>query len=53
MTIAITGITGNMGQAALAQLSNAPNIGKIKLLCHSKKRMKKLLKRHKSLRPRI
>ncbi|MDE6401322.1 MAG: GDP-mannose 4,6-dehydratase, partial [Clostridiales bacterium] len=42
-----------MGQATLAQLHNAPHVSKIKLLCHSKKRMKKLLKKHKSLRPKI
>lgn len=53
MTIAITGITGNMGQATLEQLKHAPHVDKIKLLCHSKKRMKKLLKRHKDLRPKI
>ncbi len=53
MTAAITGITGNMGQAVLAALENVPEIDKIKLLCNNKKRMKKLLKKHKALRRKI
>ncbi len=53
MTIAITGITGNMGQAVFAALADATHVDKIKLLCRNKKRMKKLLKKHASLRPKI
>lgn len=53
VNIAITGITGNMGQATLDALESAKNTDKIKLLCHSKKRMKKLLKKHKSLLHKI
>lgn len=53
MTIAITGITGNMGQGTLNALENAPHVDKIKLLCHNKKRFKKLLKKHKSLLSKI
>lgn len=50
MIIAITGITGNMGQAVLEALQSAEHIERIKLLCHNKKRMKKLLKKYKTLR---
>ena len=53
MTAAITGITGNMGQAVLDALENVPEVDKIKLLRHDKKRMKKLLKKHKHLRRKI
>lgn len=53
MTVAITGITGNMGKATLAMLKTAEHIDKIKLLCRNKKRMDKLLKKHKSLRGKI
>lgn len=52
-SIAITGITGNMGSATLQALESASGIDCIKLLCHSKKRMKKLLKKHKKLRGKI
>lgn len=53
MTIAITGVTGNMGQAVLAALRNANCITKIKLLARNKKRIEKLLNRHKDMRNRI
>lgn len=53
MIISITGITGNMGQAVLAALEDLPQIDKIKLLCHNVKRMKKLLKAHKSMADKI
>lgn len=52
MIIAITGATGNMGQATLDALESADYIEEIRLLAHSKKRMKKLLKKHKALRKR-
>ena len=52
MIIAITGATGNMGQATLDALESADYIEEIRLLAHSKKRMKKLLKKHKELRKR-
>lgn len=47
-TVAITGITGNMGQATLSALSDA-NVDEIKLLVRSPKRLKKLLKANKAL----
>jgi nucleoside-diphosphate-sugar epimerase len=50
MKIAITGITGNMGQAVLAAIEGEEYLESIRLLCHSRKRMKKLLKRHKGVR---
>lgn len=50
MTISVTGITGNMGQAVLTALAPLREIAKLKLLAHNAKRMKKLLKKHKSLR---
>lgn len=50
MTIAITGITGNMGKATFAMLETAEHIDRIKLMCRSKKRADKLLKKHKALR---
>lgn len=50
MIIAITGATGNMGQATLDAFETADYVGEIRLLAHSKKRMKKLLKKHKALR---
>ncbi|MBD5131060.1 MAG: NAD-dependent epimerase/dehydratase family protein [Clostridiales bacterium] len=53
MIISITGITGNMGQATLDALHNAPHVDKIKLLSHSPKRTKKLLKKHKKLLNKI
>ncbi|MCM1367537.1 MAG: NAD-dependent epimerase/dehydratase family protein [Roseburia sp.] len=49
-TIAITGATGNMGAATFAMLETAEHIDKIKLLCRSEKRARKLLKKHKALR---
>lgn len=53
MIAALTGITGNMGQAVLAALAFVPEIVKLKLLCNNKKRMKKLLKKHKALLDKI
>ncbi len=50
MQIAITGATGNMGQAAIAAIAHEEYIEKINLLSHSKKRTKKLFKKHKELR---
>lgn len=45
MTIAITGVSGNMGGGFLAALNNCPNAAdKIKLLIRSKKKAKKVLK---------
>lgn len=53
MKIAITGITGNMGQATLEALKDIPELQQIKLLSHTEKRTKKLLKKHKELLPKI
>ena len=53
MNIAVTGITGNMGQAVLTELEKLPEIENIKLLCNSVKRMKKLLKRHKAFKSKL
>ena len=53
MKIAITGATGNMGQAVLAALKNESYLEEIRLLSHSKKRTKKLLKRNKELKKKI
>ncbi len=53
MTIAITGITGNMGQAVLEHISSLAAIDKIKLLAHNVKRMKKLLKKYKDISTKI
>ena len=53
MTIAITGITGNMGQATLAALKDIPELHKIKLLSHTAKRTEKLLKQHKDILHKI
>lgn len=53
MIIAITGATGNMGRATLDALGSADYISEIRLLAHSKKRMKKLLKKYKALRKHI
>ncbi|MBD5632745.1 MAG: NAD(P)-dependent oxidoreductase [Clostridia bacterium] len=50
MKIAITGVTGNMGQAVFAALENENYIEKIVLLAHNKKKLKKLLNKHKKLR---
>ena len=46
-TVAITGITGNMGQATFEAMASADGVGKLKLLSHNAKRTKKLLKKHK------
>ena len=51
-TVAITGITGNMGQAVFAAL-NDTKVDEIRLLVRSPKRFKKLLKSNKALRDRI
>ena len=53
MIIAVTGITGNMGQATLDALETVPGITKLKLLCNNEKRMRKLLKKHKTIRNKI
>ena len=52
MKVAITGITGNMGQATLNQLEGVNCIEKIKLLGHSK-RLYKQLRKHKKMRDKI
>lgn len=51
-TVAITGITGNMGQAVFAALHDA-EVDEIRLLVRSPKRFKKLLKTNKALKDRI
>lgn len=54
MTIAITGTTGNMGGYFLWQLNNSPEAAdKIKILCRSKKKAKKILKRNKAISHKI
>ena len=50
MKLALTGVTGNMGQATLEELVKIEEIEKIRLLCHNKKRMKKLLKKYKKFK---
>ena len=52
MTVAITGITGNMGQAAFKALTDA-KVDEIRLLIRSPKRLKKLLKANKALRSKV
>lgn len=49
MKIAITGATGNMGQAVMNAIALEPYIEEIRLLSHSPERTKKLLKKHKTL----
>lgn len=54
MIVAITGATGNMGQATVDQLLKIPEVEKLKLLALSKdKRLKELLKRHKKDKEKI
>lgn len=53
MKLAITGSTGNMGQAVMKQLCSLENIEKIKLLSRNRKRIKKLLKAIKPLKDKI
>lgn len=53
MRIAVTGATGNMGQAALLALLNEDYITEIKILSHNKKRTKKLLKKLKTIKNKI
>lgn len=53
MRIAITGATGNMGQAAVAAIASEEYIEKINILSHSKKRTKKLLNKHKELKKKV
>lgn len=52
MTVAITGITGNMGQAAYTALADA-NVDEIRLLIRSPKRFKKMLKANKALEGKV
>ncbi|MCH5155626.1 MAG: NAD-dependent epimerase/dehydratase family protein [Clostridiales bacterium] len=52
MKVAITGITGNMGQATFKALLNA-NVDEIRLLVRSEKRLKKLLKANKALESKV
>lgn len=53
MKIAITGATGNMGQATVSALEHEPYIETLHILSHNAKRTAKLLKKHKSLRTKI
>ena len=54
MKIALTGATGNMGQATLEQVLKIKEVEKIKLLVlPDDKRIKKLLKKHKTQRQKI
>ena len=53
MKIAITGATGNMGQAVVAALRDVDFIDNIKVLSHNGKRTKRLLKANKSLIDKI
>ncbi len=50
MKIAITGATGNMGQAVIKALTSENYIEEIRLLSHSPKRTKKLLNKVKKLK---
>ncbi|MDE6293852.1 MAG: NAD-dependent epimerase/dehydratase family protein [Clostridiales bacterium] len=52
MTVAITGITGNMGQATFKALADA-KVDEIRLLIRSPKRFKKLLKANKAMREKV
>lgn len=51
--VAITGITGNMGQATLAALAENTVADEIRLLVRDRKRALKLVKRYKSLQNKI
>lgn len=54
MTIAITGTTGNMGSCFLWQLNMSPaSADKIKILCRSKKKAKKILKHNEAIAHKI
>lgn len=53
MKIAITGASGNMGQAVLAAIEKENYLEEIRILCHNKKKTKKVLKRYKSIRKKI
>ncbi len=53
MILAVTGATGNMGQAVLSALETLPDMEKIRILSHNRKRTAKLLKKHKALRNKI
>ncbi len=53
MKIAITGATGNMGQAVMSAIASESYIEEIRLLSHSPKRTKKLLAAYKKLRKKI
>lgn len=55
MKIAVTGVTGNMGQATFNELAKIKEIEGFKLLVlpNDKKRMKKLLKRNKAIKNKI
>lgn len=52
MTVAITGITGNMGQATFTALADA-QVDEIRLLIRSPKRFKKMLKTNKAFKSRV
>lgn len=52
MTVAITGITGNMGQAAFTALADA-QVDEIRLLIRTPKRFSKMLKANKALRDKV
>ncbi|MDE6201261.1 MAG: NAD-dependent epimerase/dehydratase family protein [Clostridiales bacterium] len=51
-TVAITGITGNMGQATFAAL-NGVDVDEIRLLIRTPKRFKKLLSANKALKGKV
>ncbi|MDE7076269.1 MAG: NAD-dependent epimerase/dehydratase family protein, partial [Clostridia bacterium] len=54
MVIAITGTTGNMGSYFLWQLNMSPAAAdKIKILCRSKKKAKKILKHNEAISHKI
>ncbi|MDE6677125.1 MAG: polysaccharide biosynthesis protein, partial [Clostridia bacterium] len=53
MKIAITGATGNMGRAVMNAISAEAYIEEIRVLSHSSKRTKSLLKKNKKLKKKI
>lgn len=53
MTIAITGVTGNMGQAVLDAVIGVDGLNAIKLLVRSPKRVHKLLNHHKKFADKV
>lgn len=50
MNVAITGVTGNMGSGFLWALNHSPDVAdRIKVLCRSKKKAKKIIKHYEAI----